>query len=148
MQLVLGVIDMPYAENPNGGPVEMTGEVAQKLERNYGIMQFFFDAHADFVAQQLEDSFAGALANALMGAPRQADAGLYNQACSKIETRFKTFLSMKEMDGKINGVPTKASLLGISHRFKDSKNRKKKRGPRPSFIDTGLYQTNFKAWME
>jgi len=148
MQLVLGVIDLPYSENPNAGPVEMTGEVAQKLERNYGVMQFFFDAHSDFVAQSLEESFAGSLANALLGQPRQADAALFNHACGEIENRFKQFLSAKEMDGKVNGVPTKASLLGISSRFKDRGNRKKKRGPRPSFIDTGLYQSSFKAWVE
>lgn len=148
MDLVLGVIDLPYAEEPSGGPVEMTGEVATKLERNYGIMKFFFNAHQDEVALMLEDSFAGSLANALMGAPKQADTALFNQACSKIETKFKMFLSQKEMDGKIAGVPTKASLMGYSGRFKDSKNRKKKRGPRPSFIDTGLYQASFKSWVD
>ena len=154
MQLNLGVIDIPYAEIPDSGPVEMTGEVAQKLERNYGVMQFFFDQHADFVALELEDSFAGALANALMGAPKRADSALFNQACSKIETKFKYFIDNKEMDGKAGGVPTKASLEGVSHRFKyknrkrASKSRVRNNPVRPSFQDTGLYEASFKAWVE
>ena len=147
--LNLGVIDKPYAENAaDPHLVEMTSEVATKLERNYGIMQFFYNEHEQFIANALEESFADALQNALLGGPRAQDGAIFNQACANIETRFKQFLSNQEMDRKIGGVPTEASLLGISSRFKDRRNKKKKRGPRPSFIDTGLYQSSFKAWVE
>jgi hypothetical protein len=52
---------------------------------------------------------------------------------------------MKEMDRLgYPGVPTKASLDGVSHRFKN------KRGApgRPSFSDTGLYEDSFVAWID
>jgi hypothetical protein len=64
------------------------------------------------------------------------------QATSKIERRFKEFLTNKEMDGQ-PGVPTKAALAGRSKRFKRAY---AKRPSRPSFVDTGLYRGAFKSW--
>ena len=79
----------------------------------------------------------------MMGAP--VDAGSpFAAGESQIENRFKQFLSLREVEKLgIPGVPTKAALAGVSHRFKG-----KKGGRRPSFIDTGLYQASFKAWID
>jgi hypothetical protein len=38
-----------------------------------------------------------------------------------------------------------AALHGVSHRFKHPYAR---RARRPSFIDTGLYQNSFAAWVD
>lgn len=146
--LHLGVIDMPYNEAPGVGhnsrktPNETTGDVAEILENKYHIMEVFFEEHKEGIAQDLEVSLAGALENLLMGAP--ARVAPFGQASAKIENRFKKFLSEKELDRLgIPGVPTKASLMGTSSRFKG-----KKGTPRPSFIDTGLYENSFKAWVD
>lgn len=150
MKLHLGVLDHPYTEEDG----ETTGEVAQKLEDNYSVMAFFVNAHEDFIALQLENSFSGALNDLLNGAPQRPVSDLFNGACGRIETMFRLFLDNKEMDHQVGGVPTQASLNGVSHRFK-SKNRKtaSRKGVRanpvrPSFIDTGEYQASFKSWVE
>jgi hypothetical protein len=138
--LHLGVIEQPYN---NGG--KTTGEVAEILEHRYGVMSKFVEVHEQDIASDLENSLEGVLENVLLGAPPPVDP--FAGGTSKIEHRFKKFLSSKEMDSLgVAGVPTQASLKGYSKRFKKKQN--KARGPRPSFIDTGLYQANFKAWMD
>ena len=144
--LHLGVIDQPYNEPPGKGHnrtgAKTTGDVAEILEGKYHIMEIFFEEHKEDIAKSLEVSLQGALENLLMGAP--TSVAPFGQASAQIENRFKKFLSEKEMDRLgYPGVPTKASLMGISHRFKG------KRGPpRPSFIDTGMYENSMKAWVD
>lgn len=152
--LHLGVADVPYAQAPGAahrytrahskGSAVTTGDVAEWLEDKYHPMEVFAQQHMDDLAKDLEGSLQGALEDLLMGAPAGADA--FGSATSKVEERFKEFLSLKEMDALgYPGVPTQASLRGVSHRFKHPYAR---RPPRPSFIDTGLYQSSFKAWVE
>lgn len=148
----LGVIDQPYSFSENVGKVKtgknkgksnvsMTGDVAEILEEKYGVMQFFFDRYEKEIMASLEEGLQGAFESMLMGAPVNEQP--FAAGCSEVEDMFKRFLEAKEMDGQANGVPTKASLMGVSHRFKS------KRGPvRPSFIDTGLYENSFKCWVE
>lgn len=147
--LVLGVIDIPYA---NGG--ESTGEVARALEKNYGVMDGFVELHMPFIAESMEDALKGALENVLAGSPVPSNP--YSSGLDAIENRFRQFLDDEEIT-KLNrpGVPTLAAQMGISHRFKNpmlsSKNKRKglkRNPPRQSFIDTGLYQANFKAWIK
>jgi hypothetical protein len=74
------------------------------------------------------------------------------EAMSHIGEAFKDSISLKKYDEWIGGnkVPTKASLPtakrpgGISHRFKSGHTK----GARPSFRNTGLYQSSFAAWMD
>ncbi len=136
--LHLGVIVVPY-NTANG---QTTGDVAEILEGKYHVMEHFYELHKDDIAVSLEGSMANALENLLMGAPTNlAPTG---EATSKIEDRFKQFLSQKELDALgYPGIPTKASLKGVNHRLK-----KKKGAPRPSFVDTGLYESSFKAWVD
>ena len=135
--LHLGVIDVPYARR--GG--KTTGDVAEILEAKYHVMEVFYRQNDAHVARSLEKSVAGALESLLLGAPPSIDA--FGAGTSRIEDRFKQFLSRREIE-KLGypGVPTGAALRGVSHRFK-----KKRGGRRPSFIDTGLYQSSFKAWV-
>lgn len=151
--LNLGVVDIPYSQAPgaahrytraNAKKGVTTGDVAEWLEDKYHVMEVFAETHNEDLAHDLEESLAGALEDLLVGAPAGADA--FGSATSKIEDRFKQFLSLKEMDALgYPGVPTQASLRGVSHRFKRPY---AKRPPRPSFIDTGLYQSSAKAWVE
>jgi hypothetical protein len=152
MILHLGVIEIPYNEPPPPGKrrkkkveagTQTTGDVATFLEDKYHVMEAFFEVHQDDIAKDLEDGLAGTLENLAMGAPPSADP--FGAAASAIKARFSAFLESKEMDTLgYPGVPTKASLEGISHRFK---NRRGMPG-RPSFVDTGAYENAFMAWVD
>lgn len=146
--LHLGVLDIPYAQAPKGKRsrrpgTETTGDVAEWLENKYHVMEIFFEQKAEsLIVPELEKSITGAIVNLFAGAPPTADP--FGGATAKIEDAFKQFLSTKEME-KLGypGVPTQAALMGVSHRFAHPY---KRRPPRPSFIDTGLYQASIKAW--
>lgn len=151
LTLHLGVNDIPYVQpSPKDGNkghnrppgTQTTGDVAEWLERKYHVMEIFFELHQDEVIAALEDSVGGAFESLLMGAPPSLDA--FGSGSSKIEEAFRQFLDTKEMDSLgYPGVPTKASLKGVNHRLK------LKRGVvRPSFIDTGLYEASFHAWLD
>lgn len=160
MILHLGVLDMPYADAPKkhqrksgGTPNETTGDVAEILEAKYGVMEQFYKAHEQDIATSLESSIAGALENLLASKgsslTKQILAGTSTglaQAESEIKDKFSNFLSNKEVETLgIAGVPTQAALDGVNHRLKHPY---KKRPARASFIDTGLYETSFRAWVE
>lgn len=149
MILHLGVVDIPYA---NGA--ETTGDVAERLEDYYGVMGGYVELHLPEIAQGIEDALAGSLESLMMGAPVTSTP--FASGVAKIEQGFRRYLDEEEITklGR-RGVPTKAAMQGISHRFKNprlsAKNKRKglkRNPPRPSFIDTGLYQTSFKAWVE
>lgn len=150
MKLLFGVLDVPYIESDSKYP-DTTGEVAEKLESEYGVMEFFVKNNHEQITGAIEKSIIGGLQNVVIGRP-PADFNYLNQACSEIEKDFKHFLGAKEMDGKVGGVPTLASIEGVSHRFKHksrkraSKSRVRNNPGRPSFVDTGLYRQSFKAW--
>ena len=138
--LHLGVIDLPYA---NAGSAT-TGDVAEILEAKYHVMEIFWQLHGQEVADAICNSMVGAFeSRVLHGAPAGLD--FYGTAMGVAKQLFSRFLESKEMDALgYPGVPTKAALTGVSHRFK------KKRGApgRPSFVDTGLFESSFRAWME
>lgn len=141
MKLHLGVMDMPYSY---GDQSRTTGDVAEILEAKYGIMQQFYDHNSQEIADNLAESMRGSLESLLMGAPPALDP--YGSGNSKTEAKFRDFLDQKVIETYgIPGVPTQAALKGVSHRFKKANAR---RGPRPSFIDSGLYQTSFRSWVD
>jgi len=147
MRLHLGVVDLPY--NLPGGRGRRrrgrasrtsTGDVAGFLEKRYGVMETFFAAHSKDVVQAMEGSLSGTLENLLLGAPTAGAS--FGAATADIERQFRQFLTNREMDG-LPGVPTQAALQGVNRRLKV------RRGAmRPSFIDTGLYQQSFTAWVD
>lgn len=151
----LGVIDLPYTEAPAAAPKGKkgkartkkasnvtTGDVAEILEHQYGIMEAFVDLNRPAVMQALENSLQDALEMQLLGGPQDAD--LFGPAMSTIETDFKQAIAEQFLDG-LPGVPTKAAQNGVSHRFKHPY---AKREPRASFVDTSLYVDSFKAWVD
>ena len=138
--LHLGVMDVPYAKGTS------TGGVAEILEQKYGIMEYFAYVKGDEIAKELEKDLVDFIDDSLSG--RAINSEPFSGSCGHIERLFKRALTEQFMDGSnFSGrpVPTMASLLGISHRFKGKKNR---RGVRPSFVDTGTYRQSFKAWIE
>jgi hypothetical protein len=166
--LHLGVIDIPYATNvpeaarrvvhrthkngtvetftapPSGG--ETTGDVATILEEKYHVMEVFAEeVGMDLIAQALEHSAAGAIENLLLGAPPEG-LSLTAEAEGEIEGAFRHFLDQREMDGVMPGVATEAAKKGVNHRLKHPYAKANKE--RSSFVDTGTYQTSFKAWAE
>lgn len=153
MILHLGVIDLPYARAPSArqrrrgsGGTQTTGDVAGWLEDRYHVMEVFFETHRDEIGGYLAEAYAGALETALMGgaAPGRMDPS--SAAMTRIEDRFREFLSLREIEKMgIPGVPTGAALRGVNHRMKHPYAR---RAARPSFVDTGLYQSSFRAWMD
>lgn len=151
--LHLGVIELPYVEappaptkrgkaKPRTAGTLTTGDVASFLEAKYHVMEIFYEQHQDEIGADIAESLAGTLESTLMGAPLAADP--FAQAAEDIGKKFKTFLEKKEMDSLgYPGVPTKASLEGVSPRFKSGK------GPvRPSFVSSALYESSFKAWVD
>lgn len=139
--LHLGIIELPYAY---GDTSMTTGDVAEILEGKYGVIQAWYDHREAVFAEALAEGMAGSLESLLMGAPAHGDP--FASATSKMETDFRMFLDSKEIDSYgIEGVPTQAALKGVSHRKKQPH---KKREPRPSFIDSGLYQSSFRAWVD
>ena len=135
----------PKAARTSNGAFKTTGDVAAILEAKYHVMDAFFTAHQDEVIGYLEKGIEGALQNLALGAPG-GNVSFSAEAESEIETRFRQFLSLREMDHlNYPGVPTRAAQLGVSHRFAHPYAR---RGSRPSFIDTGLYQASFRAWID
>lgn len=161
----LGVLDVPYATHvpeehrrvvhrtTRGGVVsvhsapssgaETTGDVAQILEDEYHVMEVFYeDVGEELIAKALEHSMVGAIQDLALGKPGNL-IDPFATATGEIEVAFKTFLSQQEMDGVVGGVPTKAALAGVNHRLKHP--YAKGNPARPSFIDTGTYQSHFKV---
>lgn len=137
--LHLGVLDVAYSD---GG--KSTGDIAEILEEKYHVMENFFQLHESDIAQALEQSIGDKIQDMLNGAPIGGNS--MAAAMADIQTLFNRFIDSKEMDGLgYPGVPTKASLLGVNHRMKHPY---AKRGPRPSFRDTGTYEGAFRSWIE
>jgi hypothetical protein len=162
--LHLGVIDIPYVEPPSA-PKKVrkagrrpwphksqaakygnttTGDVAGWLENRYHVMEIYYELHQAKIADDFANSVSGSLETFLMGGPANLD--VMGTVASQIEDGFKQMLSGRELDSLgVPGIPTAAAQAGKSSRFKSGFN--KTRSPRPSFIDTGLYQASFKAWV-
>lgn len=157
--LNIGVIDIPYAyeqeiltkkgkPRKKGKKVQLsitTGEVAQYIEAEYHVMEVFYEIYQERIIDSLTEAVLGDLDNILNGKPPNAD--LFAVAASEIEGWFKRFLSSREVESVgIPGVQTQAAKDGVNHRFAHP--YAKGNPERPSFIDTGLYQSSVKVWIE
>ena len=161
--LNLGVVDQAYRTTSSGYTYngktgkpgkrrvahitsKTTFEVAQILEAKYHIMEHFFEKHQEEIIQNMADAYAGAVETAMMTGRLDPMIKLANSGIGKIKKEFNDFIDMEELAGLgVPGVPTEAALHGVSHRFKHPYAR---RARRPSFIDTGLYEASFVAWVE
>ena len=138
MKLVLGVVDVAYSDPEVPGSVT-TGEVADFLESKYHVMEVFYELHANDIAKDVGSAVAERIESILQGNPQES---LKNLDVGDIEQKFRQYLDLDEWQ-KTSGQAIAAAKIGVSQRKKS-----RKRGVRPAFIDTGLYQKSFKAWLE
>lgn len=168
--LHLGVLDVPYswgqkqgggisatkalamakkvtggkAAPPTHGSGATTYSVAMILEHKYHLFETFVRIREAKIAAAIEGSIEGALETVLLGGPTGWQRA-FAQATDDIEALFKDALTTQAFDGQIPGVPTQAAMRGVRHGFKRPYVR---RGPRPSFVDTGLLRGSLKVWVE
>lgn len=161
----LGVWDVPYAAQvpaeqrrvftraakggkprrgsaaPSGG--QTTGDVADILEEKYHVMELFVEEiGAGLIVKALEHSLEGAIIDLVLGKDPELVAPFATTA-GKVEEAFRTFLDQEGLNGIVPGVPTAAALAGVNHRLK--RPYAKGNPSRPSFIDTGTYQSHFRV---
>jgi hypothetical protein len=134
VKLVFGVNNIRYGTDPT-----TAGDVANWLEKKYGIMGAFVQMNKDFIAKEVIQELVG-VKNRQPQHPMDA-----------IAKKLKEAISMQQFNGILPGVPTKASLRGVSSRFKNGKRRGKSKVsgvPRPSFIDSGIYQSSIRVVLD
>lgn len=128
----------------NYGQGKTTLEVANELESRYHIVETFWEMVEDEFVDQLEESFADDIEEVIaMGGTSRT--GISDRDTDRLEAKFRQYLQSRKFDGVIPGVPTTAALRGVSHL---RQHPYAKRPPRPSFIDTGMYQRSFRVWVE
>jgi hypothetical protein len=138
--LHLGVNNVAYSDADSTGATT-TFEVAEILEQKYHVMRVFYELNEQKIADDMAEDMAKSLDAILAGEPVGQDP--LNDAMGKIEAGFRGYLDADEWQ-QVSGQVIAAAAAGVSHRFKKPKQA---RGPRPAFIDTGLYQANFRAWV-
>lgn len=137
--LHLGVNDMPYSVKDG----ITTWDVAQILEEKYHVMQTFADTLGEAaIARSLERSVENAIEKVMMGS-NSAGLSMTAEAENEIKAAFDAFITQQDMDGRVAGVPTAASLAGVNHSFAHP--YAKGNPARPSFVDTGTYRNVFAA---
>jgi hypothetical protein len=126
------------------GHGKTTSEVAKELEDKYKIVETFYNMEEDNIVELLTEAYGDKIEEVMAGqeVPKER---ISSKETDKIEAKFRRALSSQRFDGVINGVPTLAAQRGVSHL---RQHPYAKRGPRPSFIDTGMYQRSFTAWIE
>ena len=146
MKIVLGVLDAPHMEYLHGMPAKesdlMIGDLAEILESKYRIMQTFADMRKGEIAKAVKEAIALKIKAEIRGV--KTPVNHLARAFGQIEHSFKDFIATQQMDGRVAGVPTMASLMGVNHRLKHP--YASSNPVRPSFIDTGQYVASFKAW--
>lgn len=164
--LVLGVLDVAYSDaGGSSGEATTTGEVAEKLEERYGVMQAFYDSRKEKIAQFLADDMAHAITDIAQGKPVESSQsrGFANKyhginekysissftygADKRIESEFNQFIFSNEMQ-KLSIATTGAPISVAAARGITKRKISKKNKSRPAFVDTGLYVTSMLAWTE
>jgi hypothetical protein len=126
------------------GAGKSTAQVAQELEARYGIVATFAEMEQDTIANILSEYVAEEVVHYVDGSTPTPTVP--DQALKRIERKFQLNLSQRKYDGRISGVPTWAARRGYQHQF--ARPYSKSHGPRPSFVDTGMYQMTFRVWVE
>jgi hypothetical protein len=162
IKLHLGFINTPYTTETIARPMTaakaesrrkrkrsfsktMTAEdVSNILEEKYHILDTFYQVHRPDVEMAVLTAFTEVARDIVSGQKKYRSASLpslLKDATAEIEKSFRRFLDTEEMNGRQPGVPTAAALSGVRH----GRGRKTLTGPRPSFIDTGIYRASFRA---
>ena len=113
------------------GQGKSTGDVATQIENQFKLMETFYDLDGESVIIPIIENIVFDDINTKLEG-KSADAKLKDEDAQKVEKQFMQNLSSRRYDGVIKGVPTRPSL----------------KTNRPSFINTGLYSSSFRFWME
>ncbi len=144
--LNLGVNDVAYggAHDASDG-AKTTHDVAMILEEQYHPIEVFYELYKEKIAGWMADSVSQSIREIALGKP--VGAAPYADAMGKVEMAFRMYLDADEWSRTAPITQQiMAAKVGVSHRKKmpySSDN-----DPRPAFIDTGLYQQNFRAWID
>lgn len=136
--LHLGVQDVAYSDPEAPGAVT-TGEVAEFLEKKYHVMEVFYELHGKEIAEKLGQAVAERMESILQGNPM---GSLDSLQVDVIDRMFRQYLDADEWQ-KVSGQKIAAASKGVSQRKKS----RRRKGSRPAFIDTGLYQQSARAWL-
>lgn len=134
VKISLGVVELPYAE---GG--KTTGDVAEILENKFGIMEKFAERNIEHIADFVADGILGAIESRFAGAPETFD--VFAGAMAKVEDKFHKYIDREE-----HGIHTKAKDKPLAGARK--KRQYRRVSAKTTFVDTGLYRNNFKAWVK
>lgn len=133
MILHLGVEVVPYATTGQD-----TGEVAEILESKFAVMETFVNQNIEAITADIENGIQGALENVLAGAPETFN--VFGSAMEDIQDRFHKYIDLEE-----HGIKTKAKESPKAGARKKRQYRKVTH--KTTFVDSGLYRLNFKAWV-
>jgi hypothetical protein len=142
--LNLGVLDVSYSD-PDNKNLSTTGEVAEFLEETFEVIGTFYELYGQRIADEITSVMANEISAMAKGEPLGGQP--IQSAMEKIRTWFMNYLDQGEYEAT-TGIKIGTAQQGVSHRFKDVQNLEGKRGSRPAFVDTGLYQAAFRAWIE
>lgn len=138
--LHLGENDDEHYDNRSGITPFDVGKI---LESKYGIYSAFWRKHGPDVGSSMAQDVERAV-NTGFRTGKIPEIVFLTSANDAMKL-FHNFLSLREVETMgLPGVPTAAALAGVRHR----KGRRKMRhgSRRPSFIDSGLLEANFRAW--
>jgi hypothetical protein len=121
------------------GAGKTVGQVAEELEKKYGIVEAFYGMEEDFIVDSFEKAMIDGLAWGMNGGSWD-----YVLDTSQLEGKFRRAITSRKFDG-LRGVPTRAARMGVSHLRADPY---RPSAERPSFMDTSLYMRSFRAWTE
>ncbi len=151
--LCLGVVDVAYTD---GDKSTTTGDVAEYIEDEFHVMRTFLEMYEDQIGEWLVDAISGDIESIAQGRPvtiasKLLDTNLAGQPISgtsingKIEDAFRNYLDLREWK-RASGVAVAAADAGVNHRKKRA--YVNTNPARAEFVDTGLYQAAFRAWIE
>mgnify|MGYP001626166033 CR=1 FL=1 len=138
-KISLGVNNVAYTDSEN--PQAMTThEVAVILENNYDVMGTFVGAYQKSIEENLASVYKMLIHNYIETGSAWGHKRRFPM--EKVTDDFRDYLSRDEWQ-QITGRTIMVAVMGISHR----KGKKTYVGPRPAFIDTGLYRRSFRAFL-
>lgn len=139
--LHLGVIDVAYT-GPDAKPGVTTGDVATFIEDEYHVMRVFLEMYEEQIGELLANDIAGEIESLAQGKP--VGRLSVDVSMGKIGELFRDFLDAREWK-QTSAQVVAAADEGVSHRKK--RPYAAENPARPEFVDTGLYQASFRAWV-
>jgi hypothetical protein len=148
-KLVLGVIDVPYEDGKTTtgdvADATTTGDVAEILEGKYHVMEIFYLERREQIEALIAGQAAAALQNLLTGSMQYGDPIF--DVTQQIDELFRDFLDADEISAILPITQQiTAAQIGKNSRKKSGYNKNNE--ARPAFIDSGLFQSSFRSWIE